>query len=69
MEIIIKEVKGENHSYLFDAVMRPLQMDIISKRKTRGYIKNLVKNHNITDIKILNQIDLSDSPEYITDRI
>jgi hypothetical protein len=69
MEIIIKEFKAENHIYLFDAVKRPLNMEILSKRKTRGYVKNLVKNHDIQDITIVNQIDFSESPGYVIDRI
>jgi len=69
MEIIIKNFKTENHVYLFDTNMRPLNMEIISKRKTRGYVKNLVKKHNILDIAVLDQIDFSESPKYVIDRI
>jgi len=69
MEIIVKELKKENHVYLFDSVMRPISMDIVSKRKTNGYIKTLIKKHNINNIKVLNQIDFSTSDNYFTDRI
>jgi hypothetical protein len=69
MEIIVKQFGSENHIYLFDAVKRPLTMEIMSKRKTRGYIKNLVKNHDIKDITVVNQIDFSEQPEYVIDRI
>ena len=69
MEIIVKEFTSENHIYLFDSVMRPLSVEIRSKSDTRDYIKNLIKKNNIIDIKVLNQIDMSGSENYITDRI
>ena len=69
MDIIVKEFETENHIYLFDSVMRPLQMEIVNKNESVEYVKNLVKKHNISDIKILNQIDFSESSEYIIDRI
>ena len=69
MEIIVKEFTSENHIYLFDSVMRPLSVEMRSKSDTRDYIKNLIKKNNIIDIKVLNQIDMSGSENYITDRI
>jgi hypothetical protein len=43
MEILVKEFKDENHVYMFDINMRPVNIEVVSKRKTRGYIKNLIK--------------------------
>ncbi len=69
MEIIVKDLNGQNHIYLFDSSMRPLTVDVINKRKTKTHIKNMVKKHNINNIRFLNHIDFSESADYITDRI
>jgi hypothetical protein len=69
MEILVKEFKGENHVYMFDTNMRPLSVEVLSKRKTRGYIKKLIKKYNIIDLKVTNVIDFSNDPNYIIDRI
>jgi hypothetical protein len=69
MEIIVKEFNSENHIYLFDSVMRPLSMEICSKDQTKDRIKNLINKNNITDIRVLDQIDMSKSDNYIIDRI
>jgi hypothetical protein len=57
MRIIVKELPENNHVYLFDATMRPLVIDIVSKRKTKGTIKNIMKTHNITDLHFVSEID------------
>jgi len=69
MEIIVKEFNSENHIYLFDSVMRPLIMEICSKDQTKDRIKNLINKNNISDIRVLDQIDMSKSDNYIIDRI
>lgn len=69
MEILVKEFKGENHVYMFDINMRPINIEVVSKRKTRNYIKNLIKKYHIIDVKFTDIIDFSNTPNYIIDRI
>lgn len=69
MEIIVKEVNDKNHIYLFDNSMRPLTINVVSKRKTKTHIKNMVKKNNINNIRFLNHIDFSESVDCIIDRI
>jgi hypothetical protein len=69
MEILVKEFKGENHVYMFDINMRPINIEVVSKRKTRNYIKNLIKKYHIIDVKFTDIIDFSNNPNYIIDRI
>jgi hypothetical protein len=57
MKIIIKELVDVNHIYVFDETMRPLFIDIISKRKTRGQIKKLMKTHSVVDLQFVSKID------------
>jgi hypothetical protein len=57
MKIIVKELVGINHVYVFDETMRPLFMDIIQKRKTRWYIKKIIKTHNIMGLQFVNEIN------------
>ena len=69
MEILVKEFKDENHVYMFDINMRPVNIEVVSKRKTRGYIKNLIKKHHVIGVEFTDVIDFSSSPNYIIDRI
>jgi ABC-type Na+ transport system ATPase subunit NatA len=57
MKIIIKELVDVNHVYVFDETMRPLFIDIVSKRKTREQIKKLMKTHSIVDLQFVSKID------------
>ncbi len=57
MKIIIKELVDVNHVYVFDETMRPLFIDIVSKRKTREQIKKLMKIHSIVDLQFVSKID------------
>ena len=69
MEILVKEFKDENHVYMFDINMRPVNIEVVSKRKTRGYIKNLIKKNHVIGVEFTDVIDFSSSPNYIIDRI
>ena len=69
MEILVKEFKDENHVYMFDINMRPVNIEVVSKRKTRGYIKNLIKKNHVIGVEFTDVIDVSSSPNYIIDRI
>jgi hypothetical protein len=69
MEILVKEFKDENHVYMFDINMRPVNIEVVSKRKTRGYIKNLIKKYHVIGVEFTDVIDFSSSPNYIIDHI
>ena len=69
MEILVKEFKDENHVYMFDINMRPVNIEVVSKRKTRCYIKNLIKKNHVIVVEFTDVIDFSSSPNYIIDRI
>jgi len=57
MTIIIKQLKDINHIYLFDQTMRPLFIDIVSTRKTKTHVKKLIKNHDVTNLEFVSEID------------
>jgi hypothetical protein len=59
MKIIVKELVGVNHVYLFDQTMRPLFIDIVSKRKTKGHIKKLMKTHDVVGLKFVSTIEFN----------
>lgn len=61
MRIIIKELPKTNHIYLFDQTMRPLFMDIVSKRNTKSYIKKMIKKYDVIDFNFVSAIDLSNT--------
>jgi hypothetical protein len=63
MKIIIKELPKINHIYLFDQTMRPLFMDIVSKRNTKSYIKKMIKKYDIIDFDFVKEIDLSNTTD------
>lgn len=69
MFIIIKELKKENHIYLFDETMRPLNVDIVNKRGTKKFIKNIIKAHQISGLKFMNKIDFSKEDWYSMNHI
>jgi hypothetical protein len=59
MKIVVKELVEVNHIYIFDETMRPLLIDVVSKRKTKGHIKKLMKTHHITGLQFVSVIDFN----------
>jgi hypothetical protein len=37
--------------------MRPLFIDIVSTRKTKTHVKKLIKNHDVTNLEFVSEID------------
>lgn len=55
---MIKELKNENHAYLFDGNMNILWVEATSKKGIRTLIKKTIKAHNITSLKFVDEINL-----------
>ena len=69
MELIIKELENENHIYLMDINMRPLNIEVVSKFKTNDLVKSLVLNNKISNILVTDSLDFSNKENYIIDHI